>query len=329
MINKHQKTSLIYFLSNSFFLASGYSLIFKTSGKDSWAAMLLGILWGSLFIFFINHIKNKKNKYAYIKIPFFIFILFINIIVVRIFASSFFLTNTPGYIITIPFLFLAYLASTKGLKTISKISEILFPVSIIFLLLNMLAVTKDGTIDSFLPIMTTSSKNIFLSSLYFALFTACPNILLKESVKKENISIKSYLFSCAFTLFIGLIIIYTLGPKLITIFRFPEYMVLKQLQLFNFLEKIENLIGLIWFFDLFISISLCFYNINENIKVSNRITIVTLVTITILGEFVASNYIWAMFIYKNLPWLLLGFTLLYLTSFIANKKTTSKLVVKS
>ncbi len=313
MISKKEKLSLVYFISNSFFLASGYSIIFKLSGKDSWISMFIGMLIGLSLIYMFNktcfnknrnYILNEKiNKLKKTLISiFFIFIIFSNILIVRIFATSFFLTKTPGLFITIPFLFLAYLNSKKGIKTISKISEILMPISMFVILITIITTLKDGSISSFLPVLSSSKKNILLASFYFAIFTAMPQLLLFDIKIDEKEHVKYYIQSSLISILIGIATIYVLGPYLIKIFRFPEYMVLKQIKLFNFIEKVENLIGLIWFFNLFICSSISIYNLE---KINKNKTYLIIIIILYIIEFVTNNYEYATIIYKYLPIILL------------------------
>ena len=332
MISKREKYSLVYFLSNSFFLASGYSIIFKLSGKDSWISMIIGSIIGSLIIYIFNKLSfNKKNNYILnekinvfkkgLMSVFFIFILFINVLIVRIFATSFFLNKTPGIFITIPFITLSYLASKKGLSTISKMSEILMPISLTVIFITMIAVIKDGTLNSFIPLLTTSKIKILLSSLYFAIFTSIPQLLLFDIKIDEKNHIKYYFVSSIITALIGIEIIYILGPYLIKVFRFPEYMVLKQIKLFNFIEKIENLIGLIWFFNLFICSSICLYNLDKlhnDYKLKNYLILAFIIC---LIEIVSNNYEYAIYIYKHLPIILftIGF-IFFLTIYKVTRK---------
>ena len=321
MITKRQKFSLIFFLTSSFFLASGYSLIFKISEKDSWISMIIGTLIGLLIILIFNIFSfNKKRKYILnkdlkifykvIMIIIFSFILFINILIVRIFTTSFLLTKTPGIIITIPFILLAYKNAKHGINSIAKIAEILLPISIIIILLTIIAVLKDGSINSFFPLLTVSKNKILTSSIYYAIFTSVPNLLLFDTKIDLKTHIKSYLFSSIIISLIGIFIIYTLGPYLIKIFRFPEYMVLKQLKVFNFIEKIENLIGLIWIFNLFISASLSLYNIDK-VSNSNILNLLIIGIIIYIIEFISNNYEYAMVLYKNLPIILFIISLIF------------------
>ena len=317
MITKRQKFSLIYFLSNSLFLASGYSLIFKTSGKDAWISMIIGVIFGVFIISLFNILGFNKTKNYILNSKIhlikkltlsamLIFIFFIDILIVRIFTTSFLLTKTPGIVITLPFTLLVYLNAKKGLNTISKIAEILMPISIGITIFASIAVLKDASITEFLPIYTTTKLKIFIAGLYYAIFTTIPQLSLFDVKIKLKDNIKSYLTSTLINILIGVLIISVLGPYLIKIFRFPEYMVLKQLKIFNFIEKVENLIGLIWFFDLFISSSICLYDINK-ITNSKYINIPLIIIILLTIEFITKHYEYAMFIYKNLP-ILLGIT---------------------
>lgn len=334
MITNKQKFSLIYFLTNALFLSSGYSLIYRICGKDSWIAMILGILLGiiiiSIFNFFgFNKTKNYvlnnklsiKEKLCFL--IFYIFIIFINITIVRIFTTSFLLTKTPGIFITVPFIFLSYLSAKKGLHTISKVSEILMPISIFLIIINSIAVIKDGHIASFLPVLTISKNNLLLGSIYFMIFTTIPNLLLFDIKIDYRKHIKYYLISSLITLLVGTIIIYILGPSLIKIFRFPEYMVLKQLKIFNFIEKIENIAGLIWFFNLLISLSLSIYSADKVIN-NNIILFIILGFVTLIVEYISKKYEYANLIYKTLPYILVGIGVLFFINISIIKKRYKK-----
>ena len=47
-----------------------------------------------------------------------------------------------------------------------------------------------------------------------------------------------------------------LKPSLLQVYSFPEYMVLKNIRIFGFIENIESFISSIWLFDVFIMVSL-------------------------------------------------------------------------
>ena len=320
-MTKLQKLSLVYFITGSFFLATGYSLIFNTCSYDSWISMIIGSLIG-LFIIFIfnkygfnkvkNYILNRKiNKISKMIFSlFFIFIIFINIIILRVFTTSFYLTKTPGLFIVIPYILLCIYNSKKGIKSIAKEAQILMPISFIIITLNMLGVCKDGNIDFFLPILSTPINKIIVGSIYYAFLTSIPQLLLFDIKINTKEHIKNYMFITSLLIFIGSVIIFVLGPSLIKIYRFPEYMVLKQLKLFNFVEKIENLVGMIWFFDLFITSSISVYNLDKTIN-NNKLFMIIIIIIILLVELFSHYYKLVMFLYKYMPILLFGIGILF------------------
>lgn len=331
-MTKLQKISLIYFITGSFFLASGYSLLFNISSYDSWISMIFGTIVGLFVILIVNklgfnkiksYFLNKKlnNLSKIIFCTFFFFILFINVVVLRVFTTSFYLTKTPGWFIVIPYLVLCLYNSKKGIKSIAKEAQILMPISFIIIIFNMLGVSKDGSIDYFLPVFTTPFIKIIIGSIYFAILTTIPQLLLFDIKIKKDEHIKGYMFITSVLIFIGTIIIFVLGPSLIKIYRFPEYMVLKQLKLFNFVEKIENLVGMIWFFDLFISSSVCLYNIDKTVK-NNKIFYFITIALIFMGEISAKHYEIIMFIYNYIPHILfiLGFIFLMNLIYLKRKK---------
>ena len=118
-----------------------------------------------------------------------------------------------------------------------------------------------------------------------------------------------FIFTNVFILFMSLIIIFVLGPSLITIYRFPEYMIFKEIYLFGFIENVENLVGMIYFLNLFITSSLCLINIKSIIK-NNYTFYILIILILLLTEFVSDKYTYSLFIYKYLPFILLSFIFL-------------------
>ena len=328
-----QKISLIYFVTGSLFLASGYSLIFKTSHKDAWIAMVIGFILGSIITYFINkyiYIKKEnydKNKLNIILIIFYLCIFLINIIILRVFTTSFYLTKTPGLFITIPFVFLVIYNIKKGLNVISREAEILLPISFIVILFNLVAVCKNGSISNFIPIYTTSFSKLLLSTFYYAIFTITPQLLLYNLNIDMKTHLKGFFFINMVIIFIGIVIIFVLGPNLISVYRFPEYMILKELKLFNFIEKIENLVSLIWFFDIFIITSLCLYNVNDILEKNNKnkLLYIFIIITLFISEYMAKYYKYVMYLYKYMPYILLIISIIFILSILIKKKKQQKL----
>ena len=57
-----------------------------------------------------------------------------------------------------------------------------------------------------------------------------------------------------------------LGEYLANLFEFPEYMLLKKVKLFGFLERIENVVSVKWIITSYIYLTIIIYNIGSNLK---------------------------------------------------------------
>ena len=124
--------------------------------------------------------------------------------------------------------------------------------------------------------------------------------------------------SSILVLIIFVIIIGNLGTNLAKLYRYPEYMVFKEISLLGFIENIQNILSYLWFFCSFILSSMATYNIK---RVSNKkILIITLLLITfILNNVLLKNYIYFEYITKYYGIILFSILILFLISKIFSK----------
>jgi len=96
-------------------------------------------------------------------------------------------------------------------------------------------------------------------------------------------------------------------------------MIFKEINLFGFVENVENLVGLIYYINLFITSSLCLYNIKSITKNKYVLYIISFV-ILFITEFVSINYKYSLIIYKHLPYILFSFILINIFIYIIKKE---------
>ncbi len=278
-MNKKESYGLCYFLGRTFFLGFGYSLLLTITSKDSWISFLLGTLLGIIFVSLIakikedmqektwkEYIQQKKNGKWILSIIYFLFLIWIMIqilFILETFVSSFFLIESPPYYILLPILFIIIRMNKNSFQTIGYLTNIFMPLSFLILLFTIIILIPYSHIDPFLPIMTTKTSNLFLSSLYFAFYSTTPFLLLLDVPLKETKLVRKYVFSMMTILSIGILIIAVLGPNLIEMYRYPEYMLLKKIKIFEFLEKIENIISITWIIDAIFTLAVCTHNLKN------------------------------------------------------------------
>ena len=315
-MNERKMFVLSYFLGRVFFLGFGFSYLLKLTGKDAYICAILGTILGVGIIYLYGKLKNKidliplkKNNSLLKYLLLFTFFLFNILIYTQIafvfqtFADSFFLLKSPIYFISLPIPFLVYRACKKGLSTISKVGEILMPISLVLFIFAGLGLIKYFKVESFLPILTTSASSLLKGTLYYTFYSTAPFLLLLNAEAKKNKYVLKYLFSSLTVIVIALFIVGVLGPNLIKIYRYPEYMTLKKIKLFNFIEKVENIISIAWLFDLFMTLSIAGNNLKEclpkkGLKLTFPILLFLLYLVTLLCGIYYSK---ELFLYEILP----------------------------
>lgn len=272
--------SLTYFISKMFFSGSIYSLMFNYVENDSLIACLLGTIFGLFIIVLINKMNLNNNFFKIILFLTYLFFIIIVFATFETYTDSFLLTNTPKIIAIIPAFLVSLYASFKSINTTKRVSFIFLIISILSIGLILLMLSSYLNIENVLPLFVHKKTSILKASFTFGVLSAFPNILLKE----EKIPLKKHLIYYLITSFINLIICYfilsVLTPYVAKIYSFPEYMVLKRIMIFDFVENVENLSALVYYFDYFFIITLTFIRIKNLIK--NKTAYVIIITLTVL-----------------------------------------------
>ncbi len=328
-----QKVSVVYFLTRSLFLGFGISLLFSISSKDAYLGAICGLLVGIFLTFIYSYLIKKKGDKSILDIlsnkgilgiivriiliaVSFIILLYM-LVSYKEFVGAFLLVNSPELYFLIPIIILTLYLALKGFKIISRVASCLIPFSIILSLISFVGLVVFFEPSNFLPILSTKFDGFVKTAFAFAGISFLPNLLtihLKGDIKGYT---KIYILASSFIILTIICVNGVFGPALVNIFRFPEYMVLKQLKLFKFIEKIENVISCSWILDLFITMSMAIFSLKELIgtKHAKKITIaLVLGALFILEIFFDTDYINELKIYYILPNLSLILILLTLFS---------------
>lgn len=293
-ITRNEIIILEIFLTHSLFVGNGFARIFEVSGSDTWISMLLGTLLGiailyifdlvfknvgyNLKLYLARHKILKFFLYPIMFIYFFILMAF-PVLAVESLVNSYYLTNTSPFLIVIPFVILLLYMTVKGKLTIVKVFEFFMPFAIIFTLIGVIGLTKNINLDNFLPILNSSTQNIFLGSLIFAILTGAFNFLLID----ENVDFKTkligYVLGCLDIILTSLVITGVLGKYFIKMYSFPEYMAIKKINLFSSLQNLENIIYMPGYFYLLSMSSLSLFKLKEMQKKESSIILPLLISI--------------------------------------------------
>lgn len=324
-----------YFLCRSLLLGGGLSQIFLNANTDTYIAVFLGTLLGIAITYIISKLNinlssltfNKLGNIIF-KICYFIFLLFyifIILIILSTFLYSYFLPFTPSFISCLPFIIIICFYSSKNITSISRIASILFIFSLLIIITKTLLLTNNFSFSNLLPILSNKPIGIFKGSLIYAVLSSSPFLLMLGEDIDFKESLKYYLIASIANLIVFLTITLVMG-NMSSIYSYPEYAVLRKIKFFNFIENIENIISISWFFDLFVALSMASLKLKNicNTKHNTIPFIIMLLILFIVSKYLSSSFYNTMFIYKVFPWIILVLTIIIIILLLYKKRILKK-----
>lgn len=276
MITNRQRNFMIIVSSQALFLGLGYSIIFNSTNNNSWICSLLGSLLGLIFTFMLNRfLKYKKDKNLisildnssiigiltrFLLIILSIVIINIVLFITKEFIKSYLLIHMPSFLIILPLMILALYVSNKGYSLISYISECLVPIALTLMLFALITLIFKANYTNLKPFFSSSNTSMIKSVFFYFILSTSPLLLLIDMNFEENNISNAYLSAFIIITITSVLISGILGQFLTKIYRFLEYMILKDIHIFNFIEKIENLLSISWIINAFLllCIACCF-----------------------------------------------------------------------
>lgn len=342
-INTLGLSSIMVFMMVNMYSGINLTLIKNTTGINALLAVLLSNIIGLiplLLFFYISKYKsdlplNSKINSLFKKTGQIINLL-LSLIILTIgitilynttnFISSQLLFRTPMLLISIIIIAIAIYHNTKGITSITRVSLILLILNIVLFILSFFSLIPDIKIDNFLPFLKEDTQNIFLNALKLTSINILPIITILI-IPKENTNnpkkytkniVTAYLTSCLITLLVIIETYGILGNSLIKIYEYPEYIVLNKVILFDFLERIENIISNYWLIGGYIYITIIIYYISSSSSLSKKVNklflniaigIIIIVLSTIIFK---NNTIFYHYIKNIYPYITLSLFLFYL-----------------
>ena len=354
-INSLQFGTLFSFTILSTLIGIGFNNVTRIAKVDSYISIIIAYIIGFipliLFIYLFNQEKTitelTKETFGKTLGTIINYLLLIPILIIGIssvysisnFMVSQFLSDTPIIIIyTIPSLVILY-GLTKGIETISRTSLILYIIMILLFFIAIFGLVPQIEISNYKPILEHGITNPLKGSLLFILSDIIPLFVMLSISKKNIINKEKTTKSIILFYTISIIIMFlnismtigTLGIHLTDMYQYPEYMVLKQITLFNFLDRIENFITIQWVFRTFMLVSITVYYIqntikeNTNSKILPALILTTIILLNIIifkNNTIFTNFALKIYPYTNL-FLLILIIIISLGVFIKKQRRTN------
>jgi len=214
----------------------------------------------------------------------------------------------------------------KEINVITKISLLLLLINISLYSINILSLLQHIELSNFLPLLKENTNKIFSTSIKISSINYLP-LLTILMIPKEKISnnekyskavIISYIIGAILSFGLIITTFGVLGIDLVNTFEYSEYIVLRKIKLFGFLERIENIVSLQWIVGSFIYLTVLIYTISKNIpikclksnKIINIILGILLISITILTF--KNNIIFDYYTKNILPYIISSLIIIYI-----------------
>ena len=245
-------------LMHSLLFGFGFPIIAKLSGSDLLISFFIGTILNILIIYFFSKIKPLKIFQVIISL----IVIIIYLKIIANFITNFYLINLPNYIVYILVLGLSFYIVKEKDIIVNRVCFSMTFINILMFIVLTLILFRKVDIGNFLPIYTHSFKNILFGGLFYSLITVIPYLHFKVNNTRQD-DYQTLLISTLISLIFFILTLGILGPNYITIYRFPEYMMLKEIKLFSFIANVHNIFAFIFGNELIISIILYLNNLKR------------------------------------------------------------------
>lgn len=156
-----------------------------------------------------------------------------------------------------------------GLEVLARSGEILFPWVVALFSLLVLFLTKQINFDHFQPFFTMGLRPIFISTVHFLTFPFLDTVVflmifpyVKWTSKKRTPVYIGTLIGGVFLIIIIFLCILVLGVDQTSTRLSPTYLLAKEINVTNFITRIEVIVAIIWFISIFFKLSILLFVLN-------------------------------------------------------------------
>lgn len=326
--------SITQFLAKALFMGIGISNVLEKAKESTIFVIILGTLFGCFLLTLINKFNYKEvkgfRKWSMFLLIFILLIIGLEELINLI--SSIYLIDTNKFFIALPLLLVLLYLNSKDISVNFKISSILVIVCNTIYFIAVLGLISEVKTINYFPLFNVPFTKTLIVSLEFAMYSITPCILfggINNNIKNLNKKIiKEYLGSNLVLTSIFLLIQGVLGINLVNLFKYPEYVILKKINLLDFINNIENILSFCWLFMIFMYLSICskqLYDICESTFNKKWIyPIFLIVSIYFISGNLFDNVNFLIFMYDYLWLICIGIVILYMLINIPSLKKEKK-----
>jgi len=291
-IKQNEYSTLTFFISRCFYTGVAIHNITFLAKQDSWISIILAFIVGiipfALFLALINiepslSFSQLVKKYCGKTLGTIINIILIvsvtyhaSIVLWNLsnFINSQFLFKTPITVISIFFMIPIIYTVSKGLKTIGRTSMVLFLITIIIYVITLLSLIGKLDISNIFPILENGITPVLdgtLVELSYSVLAIFPLLIIPKNNISENQKLKKSLITFYIINFLSMFIVMFLiitifGSPLANLYQYPEFHILKTVNIANFFQRVESVLAFQWLFDFAVGLIIFVYFLKTAIQ---------------------------------------------------------------
>lgn len=327
MTNKEYSVLSSFLMRSLFFGPAIYSVL-HIAKQNGWISIILSFILSfiPLILYYLLFNLDKEKNIIDInndlgllgKLFNLIFILFIifhaSLVLWNLtnFIYSQFLFQTPLFIISLIFIIGILYMSFKNITSVARAGTIFFIINVILFLtaaLSLIGKTDFSLLKPFLneglnPVFKGIIPIIGLNVLPLFILLIFPKDDINGNIIKPFLKVYSFTYLAFFLIIVVCVSIF--GINLTNLYQYPEFHILKTINIANFFQRVESILSVQWIFDSVMSCALCVYfvktNINEtfNFKKNSFLNVALVIIILIITNYIFKNNTIALNFYMNI-----------------------------
>ncbi|MED4753493.1 endospore germination permease [Brevibacillus choshinensis] len=258
------------------------STMASASGQDAWisaslgtgAGLGLGWLYTSLGLLYpannlleINELVLGKWLGKFVSILFvFTMFLFSSQVLYYIgnFLATHFFPETPIQFLILLFLIIPIVAMRVGIEPFARAVELFFPWFLLLFFCLVMFVLPKAEFVNIQPVLEANGKELFKGALWFVSITylTAPTLLMffpvcvNRPIPFKKGFLMGGLLGGLMLILIILLSILVLSAKVTILYNYPSFILGRQINIGNFLQRLEAIVAILWFLTIFVKLTM-------------------------------------------------------------------------
>lgn len=245
----------VFFFTRTLFWGFGLSLILNMAGTSFWISEVLGLIVGLIILLFVKKVNTSKLVRT---LSGFSIALLATMILVNM-GGTLYLRDTPNWLLGIVPILAGLIIGASRKESLKRTLLVLFIYAFFIYLSGTIILSMNAKPDNLLP-FTPEFGGILKGAAIFTLTSITPVLSLGDIEDKKSL-IGFYLVGAATIILTSLLTILVLGSKEAMLYRYPEYILLKRIKIYDFFTNVDNLFVIPMVVDFIITIAYGFRNI--------------------------------------------------------------------